>query len=166
MPRPNPFLRTMFFRVHPIVLSLARSTMPSSTTLFSNNRKVQRALRGPARQLSSPRNFGVTKAPARSDRGGSHGITIKINGKTRASRPDKEDRNGSKPSARPSRFQIGPARRRRLEAVLSVPASGSPLLHHQRRARRRRQPQSALTGVIGAEREGSALDLRSSKPNF
>ena len=27
----------------PIVLSLARSTMPSSTTLFSNNRKVQRA---------------------------------------------------------------------------------------------------------------------------
>jgi hypothetical protein len=34
-----------FFSVRPIVLSLARSTMPSSTTLFSNNRKVQRARR-------------------------------------------------------------------------------------------------------------------------
>jgi len=36
--------RTYFFlRVRPIVLSLARSTMFSSTTLFSNNRNVQRA---------------------------------------------------------------------------------------------------------------------------
>src|SRR6516225_10586115 len=32
-----------FLSARPIVLSLARSTMPSSTTLFSNNRKVQRA---------------------------------------------------------------------------------------------------------------------------
>jgi hypothetical protein len=30
------------FKTRPIVLSLARSTMLSSTTLFSNNRKVQR----------------------------------------------------------------------------------------------------------------------------
>jgi hypothetical protein len=36
-------LENVFFRARPIVLSLARSTMPSSTTLFSNNRKVQRA---------------------------------------------------------------------------------------------------------------------------
>src|SRR5205807_4951229 len=37
--RDDPVLAAM----RPIVLSLARSTMPSSTTLFSNNRKVQRA---------------------------------------------------------------------------------------------------------------------------
>ena len=36
-------LKSVFFSTRPIVLSLARSTMPSSTTLFSNNRKVQRA---------------------------------------------------------------------------------------------------------------------------
>ena len=36
-------LESGFFSVRQIVLSLARSTMPSSTTLFSNNRKVQRA---------------------------------------------------------------------------------------------------------------------------
>jgi hypothetical protein len=36
-------LESVFLSVRPIVLSLARSTMPSSTTLFSNNRKVQRA---------------------------------------------------------------------------------------------------------------------------
>src|SRR5256884_5010203 len=35
-------LKRVFLSVRPIVLSLARSTMPSSTTLFSNNRKVQR----------------------------------------------------------------------------------------------------------------------------
>jgi hypothetical protein len=34
---------SVFLSVRPIVLSLARSTMPSSTTLFSNSRKVQRA---------------------------------------------------------------------------------------------------------------------------
>src|SRR5450631_884635 len=37
-------LKDVFLRVRPIVLSLARSTMFSSTTLFSNNRNVQRAL--------------------------------------------------------------------------------------------------------------------------
>src|SRR6202008_2177141 len=36
-------LESVFLSVRPIVLSLARSTMPSSTTLFSNSRKVQRA---------------------------------------------------------------------------------------------------------------------------
>ena len=36
-------LESVFLSVRPIVLSLARSTMLSSTTLFSNNRKVQRA---------------------------------------------------------------------------------------------------------------------------
>jgi hypothetical protein len=36
-------LENVFLSVRPIVLSLARSTMLSSTTLFSNNRKVQRA---------------------------------------------------------------------------------------------------------------------------
>src|SRR3984893_485628 len=46
--RADPLLPAMglegvFFRTRPIVLSLARSTMLSSTTLFSNNRKVQRA---------------------------------------------------------------------------------------------------------------------------
>src|SRR6478736_3495135 len=46
--RDDPVLAAMgpesvFFSVRQIVLSLARSTMPSSTTLFSNNRNVQRA---------------------------------------------------------------------------------------------------------------------------
>src|SRR5208283_2075696 len=46
--RDNPLLFQMrlenvFLRVRPMVLSLARSTMFSSTTLFSNNRNVQRA---------------------------------------------------------------------------------------------------------------------------
>ncbi len=46
--RNDPFLLEMglkdvFLSVRPIVLSLARSTMFSSTTLFSNNRNVQRA---------------------------------------------------------------------------------------------------------------------------
>src|SRR5207247_3019868 len=36
-------LESVFLSVRPIVVSLARSTMPSSTTLFSNNRKVLRA---------------------------------------------------------------------------------------------------------------------------
>src|SRR5438128_2190058 len=36
-------LKNVFLSARPIVLSLARSTMPSSTTLFSNSRKVQRA---------------------------------------------------------------------------------------------------------------------------
>jgi hypothetical protein len=36
-------IENVFLRVRPIVLSLARSTMFSSTTLFSNNRNVQRA---------------------------------------------------------------------------------------------------------------------------
>src|SRR5262249_61824989 len=36
-------LKSVFLSARPIVLSLARSTMPSSTTLFSNKRKVQRA---------------------------------------------------------------------------------------------------------------------------
>jgi hypothetical protein len=36
-------LKSVFLSARPIVLSLARATMPSSTTLFSNNRKVQRA---------------------------------------------------------------------------------------------------------------------------
>jgi hypothetical protein len=34
-------LEAVFLSVRPIVESLARSTMPSSTTLFSNNRNVQ-----------------------------------------------------------------------------------------------------------------------------
>src|SRR3977135_346862 len=36
-------LESVFLSVRPIVLSLARSTMWSSTTLFSNNRRVHRA---------------------------------------------------------------------------------------------------------------------------
>src|SRR5215475_9677056 len=36
-------LESVFLSVRPMVLSLARSTIPSSTTLFSNSRKVQRA---------------------------------------------------------------------------------------------------------------------------
>ena len=36
-------LENIFLSVRPIVESLARSTMPSSTTLFSNSQKVQRA---------------------------------------------------------------------------------------------------------------------------
>ena len=36
-------LEAVFLSVRPIVELLARSTMPSSTTLFSNNRNVQRA---------------------------------------------------------------------------------------------------------------------------
>ena len=36
-------LENVFFRARPIVESLARSTILSSTTFFSNNRKVQRA---------------------------------------------------------------------------------------------------------------------------
>jgi hypothetical protein len=35
-------LETVFLSARPIVESLARSTMPSSTTLFSNSRRVQR----------------------------------------------------------------------------------------------------------------------------
>src|SRR6202043_150371 len=46
--RDDPLLSAMrlenvFLRVRPIVLSLARSTISSSTTFFSNIRKVQRA---------------------------------------------------------------------------------------------------------------------------
>src|SRR6201993_973828 len=40
---PAMRLKNVFLSVRPIVESLARSTMPSSTTLFSNSRKVQRA---------------------------------------------------------------------------------------------------------------------------
>jgi hypothetical protein len=36
-------LERVFLSVRPIVESLARATMPSSTTLFSNSRNVQRA---------------------------------------------------------------------------------------------------------------------------
>jgi hypothetical protein len=36
-------LKRVFLRTRPIVLSLARSTMPSSTTLSSRSRSVQRA---------------------------------------------------------------------------------------------------------------------------
>ena len=36
-------LERVFFSVRPIVELLARATIPSSTTLFSNSRKVQRA---------------------------------------------------------------------------------------------------------------------------
>ena len=35
-------LESVFFKTRPMVLSLARSTMPSSTTLFSSSRRVQR----------------------------------------------------------------------------------------------------------------------------
>src|SRR6516162_9877594 len=46
--RDNPALpamgfETIFLSVRPMVESLARSTMPSSTTVFSNSRSVQRA---------------------------------------------------------------------------------------------------------------------------
>src|SRR5207253_2344529 len=66
-------LESVFLSVRPIVLSLARSTMPSSTTLFSNNRKVQRArpLGGleHARAISlasfSPSKMGETAGVAR-----------------------------------------------------------------------------------------------------
>src|SRR5256714_10498999 len=40
---PAMGLETVFLSVRPILESLARSTMPSSTTLFSNSRNVQRA---------------------------------------------------------------------------------------------------------------------------
>jgi hypothetical protein len=36
-------LKSVFLSARPIVLSLARSTIPTSMTLVSNNRKVQRA---------------------------------------------------------------------------------------------------------------------------
>src|SRR4029079_10863911 len=39
---PAMGLENVFLSVRPIVESLARSTMPSSTTCFSNSRKVQR----------------------------------------------------------------------------------------------------------------------------
>jgi hypothetical protein len=39
---PAMRLETVFLSAGPIVESLARSTMPSSTTLFSNSRRVQR----------------------------------------------------------------------------------------------------------------------------
>src|SRR6516164_8870154 len=43
-PAPPPMrFETVFLSVRWIVESLARSTMPSSTTLFSNSRNVQRA---------------------------------------------------------------------------------------------------------------------------
>jgi hypothetical protein len=45
-------LEGVFLSARPIVESLARSTMPSSTTLFSNNRKVQRTR--PLRGLEQP----------------------------------------------------------------------------------------------------------------
>ena len=38
---------------------------------------------------------------------------------------NQEDRNGSNPLARPSRFQSGPARRHRLEAIPGVPTFGA-----------------------------------------
>jgi hypothetical protein len=47
---PAMRLETVFLSARPIVESLARSTMPSSTTLFSNSRNVQRAR--PARTSS------------------------------------------------------------------------------------------------------------------
>src|SRR5450755_4008522 len=40
---PAMGLENVFLSVRPIVESLARSTMPNSTTLFSNSRNVQRA---------------------------------------------------------------------------------------------------------------------------
>ena len=40
---PAMGFETVFLSVRPIVESLARTTMPSSTTLFSNSRNVQRA---------------------------------------------------------------------------------------------------------------------------
>src|SRR6188768_3727912 len=40
---PAMRLETVFLSVRPIVESLARATMPSSTTLFSSSRNVQRA---------------------------------------------------------------------------------------------------------------------------
>src|SRR3974377_1295610 len=40
---PAMGVENVFLSVRPIVESLARSTRPSSTTLFSNSRKVQRA---------------------------------------------------------------------------------------------------------------------------
>jgi hypothetical protein len=66
-------LESVFFKTRPIVLSLARSTMLSSTTLLSNNRKLQRArpLGGleHARAISlasfSPSKIGGTAGVAR-----------------------------------------------------------------------------------------------------
>src|SRR6266404_1069689 len=63
----------VFLSVRPIVESLARSTMPSSTTLFSSNRNVQRVrpLGGleQAKAISlaslSPSNIGGTAGVAR-----------------------------------------------------------------------------------------------------
>ncbi len=65
-------LKDVFFRTRPIVLSLARSTMFSSTTLFSNNRNVQRArpLGGSeqARAISLA-SFSPSKIPGNARRG-------------------------------------------------------------------------------------------------
>src|SRR3989449_3564718 len=47
-------LKSVFLSARPIVLSLARSTMPSSTTLFSNNRKFPFQIRVSSRSRSSP----------------------------------------------------------------------------------------------------------------
>src|SRR5262249_43869141 len=76
--RDDPSLSAMgfesvFLSVRPIVLSLARSTMPSSTTLFSNSRKLQRACPGGglehANAISlasfSPSKMGATAGVAR-----------------------------------------------------------------------------------------------------
>src|SRR5437870_11895958 len=70
---PAMGLETVFLSVRPIVESLARSTMPSSTTLFSSNRNVQRVrpLGGleQAKAISlaslSPSNIGGTAGVAR-----------------------------------------------------------------------------------------------------
>src|SRR5271166_3472700 len=53
-------LRVFFFKTRPIVESLARSTILSSTTLFSSNRKVQRTL--PLGGLEQARAINLERA--------------------------------------------------------------------------------------------------------
>src|SRR5437016_14498062 len=70
---PAMGFESVFLSVRPIVESLARSTMPSSTTLFSNSRNVQRARpfggleQAKAISLASlsPSNIGRTAGLAR-----------------------------------------------------------------------------------------------------
>src|SRR5260370_4415265 len=60
-------LKSVFLSARPIVLSLAPSTIPSSTTLFSNNRKVQPVRPLGASEQAQPINcasFSPSKIPA------------------------------------------------------------------------------------------------------
>ena len=60
----------IFLIFRPIVLSLARSTMFSSTTLFSNNRNVQRARPLEGSEQAKRNQFGDSFSPVENPRNG------------------------------------------------------------------------------------------------